>query len=163
MATGLGRKLGYIVLGLVGIFVVGLVALLYVANEGIPFVEGTWVTTQGEAEGFRIEMTREEALAAMRSEYRGKQANIQVAWKRGTDFEGALTPYENSQSRGWPTQSHGFYLEPIDSVATLAPPLALGDRWDLKLPGSWVNTVSLTFERDRISQIRRDRWLFERP
>jgi len=163
LATGLARTLGYIFLGLVGILVAGVAALLYVGNEGIPFVEGTSVTTQGEAEGFRIQMTREEAFAAMQHGYTGKQANVQVVWKRGTDLASALTPYENSQSRGWPTQSHGFYREPIDSVATLMPPLALGDRWDLKLPGAWVDTVYLTFEHDRISQIRRDRWVFERP
>jgi hypothetical protein len=143
--------------------VAGFAALLYVGNEGIPFVEGTWVTTQGEAEGFRIQMTREEAFAAMQHEYTGKQANVQVVWKRGTDLASALTLYENSQSRGWPTQSHGFYREPIDSVTTLTPPLSMGDRWDLNLPGSWVNTVYLTFERDRITEIRRDRWVFERP
>jgi hypothetical protein len=156
------RTLGVLGLVLGGILVAGS-ALLYVGNEGIPFVEGTWVTTKGEAEGFRVEMTREEAFEAMRRGYTGKHANVQVVWKRGTDLASTLAPYEYSQSRGWPTQSHGFYLEPIDAIETISPPLALGDRWNLKLPGSWVNTVHLTFEHNRISEIRRDRWVFERP
>lgn len=157
------ETLGYFILGLAATCMAGFAALLYVGNEGIPFVEGTWVTRQGEAEGFRIEMTREEAFAAMRQSYTGKQADVRVLWERGTDLATTLASFENAQSMGWPTQGHGFYREPIDSVNVLTPPLAAGDRWDLELPGSWVNTVHITFEHDRISEIRRDRWVFERP
>ena len=166
MASGakvIGLLLAKLVLGLVATLVVGFAVLLYIGNAGIPFVEGDWVTEHGEAEGFRIGMTREVAFDALRTRYTGRDASVRFVWKRGTDVAIRLAPYEDAKSRSWVTRPHGFYVEPVDALVTMPLPLEIGDRWDVQLPASWVNDVYVTFVDGRVAKIQRSRWVFERP
>jgi len=138
-------------------------ALLYIGNEGIPFVEGDTVTLTGEAQGFRVGMTRAESFAVLLSRYRNVGAKVHHGWKRDADADGVLAPFEHPESKAWSTNPYAYYEEPVDALTTISKPLEVGDSWEVKLPGGWVNSVQVTFEADRVSEISRNRWLFERP
>jgi hypothetical protein len=162
-AKVIGRRLAWSVLGLVAVIVVGFVALIYIGDAGIPFVEGDWVTEHGEAQGFRIGMTRAEAFDVLRTRYRGREASVRFVWERGTGIASRLAPYEAAQSRSWASDRHGFYVEPIDTLVAMPLALEIGDRWDIQLPASWVNDVYVTFHDGRVVKVQRSRWVFERP
>ena len=151
-----------IVIGAAVATLTALALLLYFASDGVPFVEGDRITTQGEAEGFRIGMTKAEAFDALKEHYRDRDATIRHVWERGSPHAGELARFEAEESRRQTADPYGEYEEAIDSLTTMPRPLAIGDRWDVQLPASWVHSVYVTFEDDRIVEIRHSRWLFER-
>ena len=157
------KRLTKVVLAVPAVLAMAFAALIYVGDAGIPFVEGDRITRTGQAEGFRVGMTRDEAFAALTAHYRKRDAHIRYVWKRDSDSAGALLPFEHPESRSWGSNPYAHYDEAIDALTTMPLPLELGERWDIKLPATWVNSVYVTFKDDRVAEIQRSRWVFERP
>ena len=148
---------------LVAVVVIAFASLLYVAAVGVPFVEGDRVTTRGDAEGFQIGMTKAQAFDALQAHYHDRNATVRHVWKRDSPFAGVLSQFETLQSLRQTSNPYGVYEAAVEPLTTMPVPLAIGDRWDVKLPASWVHDVYVTFEANRIVKIQRSRWLFERP
>ena len=51
----------------------------------------------------------------------------------------------------------------MKNINNLTLPLELVGRWDIEMPASWVNSIHLQFEDGRMKEIRKDKYLFERP
>jgi len=145
------------------VIVIAFASLLYVAAVGVPFIEGDRVTTQGDAEGFQVGMTKAQAFNALHVHYQDRNATVRHVWKRDSPLAGELSQFETPESRRHTPDPYGVYEAAVESLTTMPLPLAIGDRWDVQLPASWVNDVYVTFEADRIVEIQHSRWLFERP
>ena len=143
--------------------VIATLSFLYSVLFGVPFVEGDRITTEGEADGFRIGMNKAQAFDALRVHYRDKDARVSHVWRRDSSLATELSRFETPQSRQWVSNPHGKYEAAVESLTDMPLPLIVGQRWDVKLPASWVNSVYVTFEDDRVVEIKHSRWLFERP
>jgi len=134
----------------------GVALLLYSAKRGIPFVEGDTIVTHGRAYGFQIGMSREECLAAVRAGYDKPDYYLRVLWPEDS-------PLDDTLRANHPNRHFGEYRSLIGDISGTNPPLDLGERWDIEMPAAWVNDIYLTFDNDRLIEIRRSRWVFERP
>ena len=139
------------------------VGLLYSVDHGIPFVEGDWVTRSGAAYGFKIGSSRPEAFRVIREHYTKPGYELRVVWERASALQAQLAEYENPESKEWTHDEYSHWRQPVAAVVTLGPPLQLADRWDVEMPANWVNDIYLTFVDDRLVEIQRSHWVFERP
>ena len=150
-------------LAVVAVAVIAFAALMFLAAVGVTFIEGDRVTTEGDAEGFQIGMTKEQAFDALQAHYHDRNATVRQVWKRDSPRAGELARFETSQSLQRTSDPYGVFEAKVESLSTMPLPLVIGDRWDVQLPASWVHDVYVTFEADRVVKIQHSRWLFERP
>ena len=136
---------------------------LYSIDRGIPFVEGDRVSRSGTAQGFRIGSSRADAFRVVCERYAQPANDIRVVWERASPVHAQLATFENAESKQWTRERYSYWRQPVSAVHELLPPLQVGDRWDIELPGSWVNDIYLTFANDELVEIQRSRWVFERP
>jgi hypothetical protein len=143
---------------------VTILALLYWSVEhGIPLVEGDRTTHSGAAYGFQIGSSKAEVLHVLQQRYAKPGYALKVLWARASPLQAQLGEYEDPSSKRWSSEEYSSWRRPISEVSTLEAPLQRVDRWDIDMPASWVNSIQLTFTADRLSEIERSRWLFERP
>lgn len=139
-----------------------LLAGLYSIEKGIPLVEGNRIVRSGSAYGFEIGMTRKECFLAVRGRYRKPEHYLRVLWAKDSDLDETLQPFENTDLARYPHREYGEYSELITQIESINPPLELGDRWDIRMPAKWVNSIYLTFDNGTLAKIQKSRWLFER-
>jgi len=137
--------------------------LVWSLEHGIPFVEGDRVARSGTAYGFQIGSSREEAFRVVHERYAKPGYDFRVLWERASPLQAQLAEYEDPSSRRLSREEYSTWHRPISAVSTLEAPLQRVDRWDIQMPASWVNSIHLTFTADRLSEVSRSRWLFERP
>ncbi len=136
---------------------------LYSLDHGVPLVEGDQFTRSGAAFGFEIGSSRSEAFRIIRERYAQPGNDLRVVWERASPVHTQLAKYENPDSRQWTSEKFSHWRQPVSALSELIPPLQLVDRWDIELPGNWVNDIYLTFSDDHLTEVQRSRWLFERP
>jgi len=118
-------------------FAAGVIAFAYLSLEnGIPFVEADRTITTGNGYGFSIGESREECLDVLKSKYsnRGNVVSVSSASEHA-----------------------------IHELKDMPETLAAAERWDIRLPAAWVNSIHLTFVADRLVEIQRNKWIMERP
>src|SRR6266581_4637849 len=146
-------------LGLVAFLGLGMFVSLYCINEGVPFVEGSKAFTEATPYGFSIGSTKEHCLTVIHENYSSEGRRVRVQWPKGSEIGLTLTPYENTSWATYPHRNMGEYVEAVDKLNALTPPLRLTERWEVLLPGGWVNNIVLTFRGDTLIEVRRSRWL----
>lgn len=161
--TRLWKRLLWGVGGVLGALVIVALGCLFVLEHGIPFVEGDRVVRSGAAYGFTIGSSRAEAFAAIKQNYSSPGNTVYVAWKRASADNDALRPFENPVSRQMSGDAYGYYRAAVSGLSVAPRPLLMVDQWRIEMPAKWVNDVDLTFHGDRLAEIQRSRWVFERP
>ena len=137
--------------------------LIYIVGNGIPFVEGDTKIKTGHGFHFTIGMSKSEVFDAIKSKYNQEDYYLRVLWEKTSDISFSLEAYTNS---GRPYLANSPYYEwrvPIRETPELLPPLILTARWDINMPAEWVNSIYLEFKQDKLVEIRKSRWVFERP
>lgn len=149
--------------GLVLVIVAVLGVLLYIGNSGVPFVEGDHVVSSGSAYEFRIGMTKPEVFESIQRNYAKKDYYLRVLWLRHSHIAKELEGFETKDPEHTSSRKFAEYKALIQDFENVTPPLVYTDRWDIKMPADWVNTIYLKFENDSLIEIQKSRWLFERP
>lgn len=117
----------------------------------------------GEAYGFTIGDSRDQALAVIREKYRGEDHHLRILWPISAEYADVLRPYENTPWKEYSAKEYAEYKIEVSRIEGMVPPLIYSDRWDIDMPATWVNTIYLTFEGEALIEIQKSRWLFERP
>ena len=149
-----------IVAALFATVVVLLAFALYMGNNGIPFVEGTWKTERGSVEGFDIGMSKEEAFVILETRYASPDHFVEIHWQKGSEADVVLEEFENSRFNGGLYRTYSIAILNLHEQTL---PLRVSGMWKIKLPGSWVNYIYLQLEGNRLHRITEDHWVFERP
>ena len=151
-------KLSFWVAGSVVASIVLVGIVLFIRDHGILFVEGDRAVLTGSAYGFRIGSSRAEAFATLRDQYSSSGDHVFVVWRRAAVESEQLVTFGNPG----PRDIYANYRMPVHDLAEIPKPLQVVDRWHIEMPGRWINEILLTFKRDRLSEIRRSRWVFQR-
>jgi hypothetical protein len=109
----------------------------------IPFIEGSKIVSEGEAYHFKIGMSKEEAFATLIQNYQHKGYELNT-----------LYPDE--------TKSFIHVSYNIENLKDINSNLLNGVRWDINIPANWVHSIGLVFIGNKLVQIQKDRYLFER-
>lgn len=129
----------------------------------IPFLEGDSLLTSGSAYSFEIGMTREQCHRTVKSRYSQPGRHLRVLWEKNSETDSVLSRFENTFWAKFQNRRFGEYRESVLSMEGIELPLMLVDKWYLEMPARWINDVRLTFEGDKLVEIRRSRWLFPGP
>ena len=140
-----------------------LALLLYIGDGGIPFLEGDRVITSGKAYDFRIGMTRSEAFKSIVNNYSKDGYYLRVLWPKNSTLASKLEIFENTEWRNYGARNYSEHQVLIENAKEITLPLSHSRRWDIRMPGGWVNTIHLEFEGERLIRVQRSKWLFERP
>ena len=147
---------------IVGIFI-GIAALLYLllwmGNNGIPWLEGDSYFDEGSAYGFNIGDSKTSTFEALESQFVLPESKLSVVWLRDSEIGSILSDFDDGRS----TSKYGTYTVLLSDMDELKKPLIATELWRIEMPGSWVNSIYLYFEKDKLVKIGRSKWLFERP
>ncbi len=142
----------------------GLTAAIFVfANSGIPFVEGTKSIFEGEAYGFEIGMNRTECLSTIQSIYNEPDHFLRASWETPSPVEPETREMLGVTAFGQVGTLRNTYETLVSDLDPNHPVLKRAERWTIDLPESWIHRVGLWFLEERLVEISRTRWLFERP
>ena len=139
------------------------VLLFYVAASGVPFVEGDRRIASGSAYGFRIGMSKAEVFDVIKTHYARDGYSLRALWEKNSPEDAILAPFENTDWKKYPHRKHGEHKSLIKDLSKLEAPYGATSHWDIDVPSGWVNRISLQFEDERLVEVRKSRWLFERP
>lgn len=119
---------------------------LYAVERGVPFVEGKQVTTVGSAWNFQIAASRAECA--------------EIACDKNSDPGMMIVEYFKDGPVRWKTGRS----VPIHDVSEVRSVFASADLVVLRYaaPHWYLNSLSLEFRDDKLVQITRSRWLWER-
>jgi hypothetical protein len=137
--------------------------LIYIVSNGIPFIEGDTKIKTGHGFHFTIGMNKSEVFHAIKNKYNKEDYYLRVLREKSSDISSSLEGYT---SNGRPYLANSPYYEwraPIRETSELLSPLMLTSRWDINMPAEWVNSIYLEFDQDKLVEIRKSRWVFERP
>jgi len=138
-------------------------ALLFIAGNGIPFIEGDDKVTSGEGYNFKIGMTKPEVFKKVKTHYNKKDYYLRTLWLKESKINKQLESFQNTEWQEYPHRKYSEYKIRINELNEITLPLEYGGRWDIDLPAERVNSIYLTFEDERLIEIQKSRWLFERP
>ncbi|WP_229817348.1 hypothetical protein [Thalassotalea profundi] len=142
---------------------ISFIFLIYSVFNGVPFIEGDEQVTDGTAHHFAIGSTKSEVFADVKKNYSESGYLLRVLWPKDSEINLKLESFQNTKWKDYPGRRYSEYKVPITEIEELTAPLLLTTRWDIEIPSNWVNSIYLQFENDRLIQIRKSRWLFERP
>jgi hypothetical protein len=61
------------------------------------------------------------------------------------------------------TDPYYKFRELIKEINELIPSIQLIDTWEIEMPENWVDTLTLIFEENKLIEMQRTKYLFERP
>ena len=151
-------------LAIISFFVVSLllISIIFVTGK-IPSVEGTDIVVEGEAYHFNIGMTKQSAFELIKKHYSKDEYILRVLWLRESELNKLLQKFENTEMAKYKNRKYCEYKILVKNLNNLTLPLELVGRWDIEMPASWVNSIHLQFEDGRMKEIRKEKYLFERP
>jgi hypothetical protein len=137
--------------------------LIYIAGNGIPFVEGDTKIETGNGYHFTIGMNKSEVFEAIKNKYNQDGYYLRVLWEKSSDVSPSLMDYTNNGRQYMANSPYYEWRVLINETPELLPPLMHMSRWDIDMPAEWVNSIYLEFEQDKLVEIRKSKWVFERP
>ena len=129
----------------------------------MPFTEGTWHYHEGEKYGFIVGESKESTFTKIKLNFVNRDSLLVLRDYTKATETNRLEDYESSECRGPTTQRSCYYRLKVDELTELVAPISEFDRWTIEFPSEWVNNIYLIFEKDKLKEIVRDRWLYERP
>jgi hypothetical protein len=146
-----------------GALLILLAGAVFVMGGGfIPLIEVDRTVYSGSAYGFTIGMTKEDAFKTIRRRYDRQDHYVRVVWSKPTPFDAELAAYENTELQT-ARDDWGEHQVLVADLTSPSRPMELLDRWQVQIPFFWDNKVQLSFSGGRLAEIRRTRWLCERP
>ena len=130
-------------------------ALLYIGTKGIPFVEGDHVVKSGEAYHFRIGMTRQNVFTTILKNYAKEGYYLRTFWSKSSPIANELVVFQNTKMKSYPVRE-----TPVLDLKEISLPFIYSERWDIRMPSDWVNTIYLQFNDDSLVEIQKSRWRF---
>ncbi len=138
-----------------------ILGLVLVTIFGVPFIEGDSTIETGEAYEFKIDMSKSDAFKIVQKHYSKDEHILRISWliesKLGEDLKRFEDPHLKYHAQ------FGRYEVPIQNLDAMTLPLVLGPSWNIELPSIYQNTITLKFSNETLVEIRKRRWLFERP
>jgi hypothetical protein len=84
-------------------------------------------------------------------------------WEKSSDVSPSLMDYTNNGRQYMANSPYYEWRVLINETPELLSPLMHMSRWDIDMPAEWVNSIYLEFEQDKLVEIRKSKWVFERP
>ena len=135
--------------------------LVFIYGYGIPFVEGDTNIKTGNGFHFKIGMNKSEVFDVIKDKYNKDEYFLRVLWKKSSVESPSLEAYVNKKSN-YLNSPYNEWKAPVKDITELIMPLKLIPNWKIKMPAAWKNYIYLTFQNDRLVEIRQSKWVFER-
>ena len=129
----------------------------------VPLIETNKTITEGTGWKFEIGATKANTYATILIHYSKDGNRLITFWEPSDGRPTNLAEYETELLRGCRNPCYKFDRAVFDVAPSVPPPLSFSDNWSVRMPGPWVNSISLEFEDGRLSSINRSEFLFERP
>ena len=137
---------------------------MFIIN-GIPFLEGTKIIKSGSNYGFRIGMSKEESFTILKTNYSKENYFITTIWDSNSEQSRVLEKFPKVTFHMGFRDSDPYYKfrDLIKNKKKLISQLQLLDTWKIEMPENWVDTLTLFFENNKLVEMQRTKYLFERP
>ena len=108
-------------------------------------------------------MAKPDVFESIKNNYAKENYYLRLLWLKQASFAEELESFENTEWKDYGARKYSEHKSLIHDLEKMTPPFTYSNRWDIEMPADWVNTIYLEFENEKLTQIQKSRWLFERP